>query len=96
MQKIIVRNLVKSFGERELFKIESLEINENEVVGIVGNNGSGKTTFLNILAGQIGYDSGIVDIKGKVTYIKQFEGALTGQIWDNLSVNNANEFYHIG
>lgn len=26
------------------------------------------------------------------TYIKQFEGALTGQIWDNLSVNNANEF----
>ena len=73
MQKIIIKNLIKSFGERELFKIEDLEINDNEVIGIVGNNGSGKTTFFNILSGIEDYDCGIVDIIGKITYIKQFD-----------------------
>ena len=73
MQKFIIKNLTKSFGERELFKIEDLEIDENEVIGIVGNNGSGKTTFFNILSGDVDYDCGVVEIKGNVTYIKQFD-----------------------
>lgn len=45
------QNLGKSYGARVLFEGVSLKLNEGSRYGLVGANGSGKTTFLNILAG---------------------------------------------
>ena len=41
----------KSYGDRALFENVSLELNAGSRYGLVGANGSGKTTFLKILAG---------------------------------------------
>ena len=41
-----IENLKKSFGKTEVLKDVSFEMNEGEVVSIIGSSGSGKTTFL--------------------------------------------------
>lgn len=51
MNLISVENIVKGYGERELFNIPSFGIEENEKIGLIGVNGTGKSTFLNIIAG---------------------------------------------
>lgn len=45
-KKIVVTNLKKSFGELEVLKDINLEVDEGEVVCIIGPSGSGKSTFL--------------------------------------------------
>ena len=47
--------------ENELFNKFNLEIDEGEFVSVVGSNGSGKTSLLNIIAGNIPADSGMVE-----------------------------------
>ncbi len=49
---ITISSLAKSFGARTLFAGVSLRLNAGERYGLVGANGSGKTTFLRILAGE--------------------------------------------
>ena len=49
---ISVSNLAKSFGEQTLFEGVSLQFNPGNRYGLVGANGSGKSTFLRILAGE--------------------------------------------
>jgi ABC transport system ATP-binding/permease protein len=56
-----VTDIEKSFGGRRLIKPFTYLFKQNEKIGIIGPNGSGKTTFLNILTGKINPDSGIVD-----------------------------------
>ena len=48
MERINLINITKTFGDRKLFEISNLIIQDNEKIGIVGKNGSGKSTFLNI------------------------------------------------
>jgi ATPase subunit of ABC transporter with duplicated ATPase domains len=48
---ISIKGLEKSYGDRTLFGDVSLELNEGSRYGLVGANGSGKTTFLKVLAG---------------------------------------------
>ena len=72
MVVIEIKQLKKLFGERELFKINNLKINENEKVGIVGKNGCGKTTLLDIIAGKLEPDEGKVEVKQDFIYLKQF------------------------
>lgn len=47
--KVIVKNLIKSFGKLEVLKDVSTEIEEGEVVVVIGPSGSGKSTFLRCL-----------------------------------------------
>lgn len=43
----------------------SLELFENEILFVLGGNGAGKTTFLNIVAGLLKYRTGIIKLFGK-------------------------------
>ncbi len=83
MIDIQVKNLTKFFviGENLLEDL-SFEIQEGECVAILGRNGCGKTTLLNILTGQMDYDSGEVFVNphkrlGLISQIPKFPTGYT-------------------
>lgn len=49
-----VESLTKSFGERVLFEKITFGLEEGQRIGLIAANGTGKTTLLNIITGQIG------------------------------------------
>jgi len=62
-KKIMEINYIsKSFGDLKLLENFTYTFKRNEKIGIVGKNGYGKTTLLNILSGQTAPDSGNVDV----------------------------------
>ncbi len=46
---ISVSNLSKTYKDTTVLAIESLELKSGEIIGLVGNNGAGKTTFFSLL-----------------------------------------------
>lgn len=60
-----VKNLTKSFGDVRAVNDVSFEINEGELVSIIGANGAGKTTLLNIISGFLKPDGGEIIFNGK-------------------------------
>ena len=60
MNLVTIEHLTKSYTERLLFDDTSFSINEGEKVGVIGINGTGKSTLLKIVAGQEEPDSGTV------------------------------------
>ena len=58
-------NLVKRYGELIALDHFSLEIKEGEIFGLLGPNGSGKTTTINCLLSLLAYDKGSIEIFGK-------------------------------
>lgn len=68
-----IENLSKSFGDRMLFSDVTFGVYEGDKIGIVASNGSGKTTFLNIIAGIEDYDSGNIVAKSdlRIGYLSQ-------------------------
>ena len=56
-----VINLSKSFSQTSILKNVHFELELGKICVIVGNNGSGKTTFLKCLSGLMNYDSGLID-----------------------------------
>lgn len=69
-----VTNLSMTFDKKTLYDNASFSINRGEKVGIVGSNGTGKTTLINILNGDIIPDSGNIefDKKIKVGFLDQY------------------------
>ncbi|MEE8524322.1 MAG: ATP-binding cassette domain-containing protein, partial [Thermoanaerobaculia bacterium] len=59
---IAVSNLAKSFGHQTLFEGVSIQFNPGNRYGLVGANGSGKSTFLRILTGEELPSDGIVSM----------------------------------
>ena len=59
---IAVSNLGKSFGPQTLFQGVSIQFNPGNCYGLVGANGSGKSTFLRILTGEETHSEGTVAI----------------------------------
>ena len=63
-----LHHISKSFGENELFTKFDYVFKRGERIGIIGKNGTGKSTFLNILTGSITVDSGKVVIGETVKF----------------------------
>lgn len=70
---IRVENLTKSFGDQILFDGLSFSINQKQRVGLVGQNGHGKTTLFRMIAGEERPDSGsILTPKNyRIDYVRQ-------------------------
>lgn len=62
---IKIDNLTKYFGENKALDIKQLQIAEGSIVGLVGNNGAGKTTMLRLILDLCKANSGTVLSKGK-------------------------------
>ena len=73
MQTLRIENLTKTYGDKTLFQDASFIINEHDRIGLIGTNGSGKTTFLNAISGFDPADSGelIAPNNYRISYLKQ-------------------------
>jgi len=60
-----VKNLVKRYGDLVALDHLSLTVNEGEIFGLLGPNGSGKTTAINCILSLLKYDKGEVEIFGR-------------------------------
>lgn len=67
MSYLNVTNVSHSFGGRQILENVSFKLLRGEHVGLVGANGEGKSTFLNIVTGHVLPDEGKVEWPGKVT-----------------------------
>ncbi len=91
-----IEQLTKSFGDRILFEDVSLGVFQGDKIGIVAQNGAGKTTFLNILAGREDYDSGKVTFRNdiRVGYLEQLppmDPAMTALEYASLDIKDNEE-----
>lgn len=67
MNVISLQNIEKSYGTRLLFKDVNITFTTEKRLGLVGINGTGKSTFLKILAGQMEADKGTIEGNGKAS-----------------------------
>ena len=77
-----IEGLTKSFGDRMLFADVTFGVYQGDKIGIIAQNGKGKSTLLSIIAGDMDYDSGNVVFRTglKVGYLQQmpeFAGDMT-------------------
>ena len=88
MEKIIkIRNLNKQFKNHKAINNLSLEISEGDIYGLLGANGAGKSTTINILLGFIKPDSGFSSIAGIDTALDYNQSRkLTGYIPENVNI----------
>jgi len=76
---LVVKNIAKSFGKRQVVRDVSLTLKRGEVVGLLGPNGAGKTTCFYMIMGLIGVDSGTISIDGEdVTRLPMYQRARLG------------------
>ena len=68
---IYLSKIHKEFGDKIIFQNVDLNIFKGQKVGIIGDNGVGKTTLLNIIAGADKNYSGVCKVCGNVEYLKQ-------------------------
>ena len=84
LKNIIIQNLTFNFKNRNIFKNISLNIKKGSNIGIIGQTGKGKTTFINLLTGLVQPESGKIliddidlnknNLEGwtsKITYVPQ-------------------------
>ena len=73
MIEISLNKITKSYGFKNILENLSFEVKEGEIIAIIGENGCGKTTLLNIISGKEYQDSGTVSIRkgSSIGYLKQ-------------------------
>lgn len=80
---IELNNLKKQYGDAVVLDVPSLSINEGELVGLVGNNGAGKTTMMRLMLDLIQASSGNVRIDSKDVAINPVWKTFTGSYLDS-------------
>ena len=97
-----LKNVSKQYKDAN-FKLEniSFDINKKEVIGIIGRNGTGKSTILKMINGIVSYDSG--DILYKNSSIKNMDASTLRNTRKNLAyifqhsnlIDNKTVYYHL-
>ena len=80
---IIIDKLKKNFGEKIAVDIEHYEINQGDMLGLVGNNGAGKTTLFRIMLDRLKADDGKVIINDIDVSQSEDWKSITGAFIDN-------------
>ncbi len=98
MSVLEVKNLEKSFNTAKVLKNISFEIEEGQVLSVIGSSGSGKTTLLRCITGLETADSGIISVGGTKVFDGERTTALTreekrkNQLLTGLVFQNFNLF----
>ena len=95
---IDVSHLHKSFSETPLIDNLTFSVPKGSIVGVIGGNGAGKTTFLRMLVGTEQPDTGSIEIGKtvKLAYVDQSRDELKGDktVWQEIS--DEQDIIHIG
>ncbi len=80
MSLLVVENVTHGFGARRILEDASFRLLKGEHIGLIGANGEGKSTFLNIITGQLAPDEGKVEWSKRVTvgYLDQHSSLKKG------------------
>lgn len=82
-----IENLVKRYKETLALDHFNLEIKEGEIFGLLGPNGSGKTTTINCILSLLAYDKGEVDVFGEKMTPDNYEAKRNiGVVMQNVAV----------
>ena len=98
--------IYKSFGEACIFNNMNIQIEENQIIGLLGENGSGKTSFIKMISGMLLPDKGkiclfgkeikndkdIIDMKDKVSILGDANRSL---YWNLSGIDNLYYFWTI-
>jgi ribose transport system ATP-binding protein len=68
--RITMENIYKAFGTNQVLTGVDFDLLDGEVHALMGENGAGKSTMMNVLTGLHARDSGVITIDGKETYFK--------------------------
>lgn len=84
-----IKNLSKSYKNKQALKDVSFEVNSGEIVALIGRNGAGKTTMLNCISGMISPDSGDVTYKNESvlkddSLLNEFGILIEGSFYDYM------------
>lgn len=100
MNLLTIENVSKIYGEKQIFSKISFGLNEGDKFGVIGINGTGKSTFLKIIAGIETPDEGKVTKRNKIRigYLSQvpdFDGKCT--ILENVvrGIKSENEYWNL-
>lgn len=86
--ELIVKDLKKTFEEKEVLKGATFTFEQGKIYGLLGRNGAGKTTFFNCINEDIGFDSGSFEVGD----IGQLRGVTSDDIGYVLSTPTVPEF----
>ncbi len=73
--RLQAHDIVKTFGANRALKGVDLTVGDGEVVGLIGENGAGKSTILNIVSGVLPFDSGTLRLDGRDIAPKSYQDA---------------------
>ena len=82
--KIEVSNLKKTFGEKTAVDIQQFTIQKGDLLGLVGNNGAGKTTFFRLILDLLKADD------GQVLITLPAQTSETGEVGEEITINPVN------
>lgn len=83
-------NVTKTFGKRNVLNNINLSINKGQSIGLIGHNGSGKSTFLKIVSGLINIDT------GKITYRKPLKFNYVPEHFPKMDITANQYIEHMG
>lgn len=70
---LVVNGISKSYKDKPVLENINFSLNDNEVIGLIGTNGSGKSTILKIITGEVISDTGNIQINNEVIgYLPQY------------------------
>ena len=98
-EKVIeVNGISKSYGDRKLYENLSFSVPRGGIVGIIGANGTGKTTLFRMLVGQEQPDTGTVELGDtvKLAYVDQSRDALDGEKTIFQEISNGQDILKVG
>lgn len=85
----------KSFNTRKVLDQVQFEIKQGERIGLVGYNGTGKTTLANMLAGRLAPDRGMIEKAPslKTGYLSQSVDYKAGDLTDSFQINSGSDLF---
>lgn len=102
-QVIVIKDLVKGFGNQEVLKNVSLELHEGENLVVLGKSGSGKSVLIKCIVRLLNPDSGTINVLGEDVSVLNSDGLgelrkkigflfQSGALYDSMSVRQNLEF----